>query len=156
MPGAKRRKAIAALLFAQAALFGWGCLLTLGFLVTRTGDPRLLNQLQLWIEQGGGFAAAGLLAVFILRGSRLALYGTVALGAISSLLDLGLAVIVAFWAGPLALTYVFFFSLPSVPSGVVAIPVLILSLSLFIEDRRLRQATVPAPSPGASQPHSPV
>jgi hypothetical protein len=136
MPGSKRRKAIAVLLFAQAALFGWGLVVTVAFLVSRTGDQNLVNQLELAIEQAAGFAVSALLAVLNWRGSRPALYGTAVFSGISLLIDLALAAIELMWAGPYALIFLLFFPLPSVPIGVVAIPVLILSLTLIREERR--------------------
>jgi hypothetical protein len=71
--------------------------------------------------------------VFTLRGLRLALYGTAAISAASSVIDLGLAGIELFWAGPLAFLYLLFFPLPNVLLGAVAIPVFVLSLSLIRE-----------------------
>jgi hypothetical protein len=133
MAGSKRRKAIAVLLFAQAALFGWGGAVTALFVVSGTGDSSLSNQLQLAIEQAAGFAVCAVLAVFTLRGLRLALYGTAAISAASSVIDLGLAGIELFWAGPLAFLYLLFFPLPNVLLGAVAIPVFVLSLSLIRE-----------------------
>jgi hypothetical protein len=141
MPGSKRRKAISVLLFAQAALFGWGLVVTVGFLVSRTGDQNLVNQLELAIEQGAGFAVSALLAVLNWRGSRPALYGTAVFSGISLLIDLGLAAIELMWAGPYALVFLLFFPLPSVPIGIVAIPVLMLSLTLIRDARRQRQPT---------------
>jgi hypothetical protein len=141
MPGSKRRKAIAVLLFAQAALFGWGLVVTVAFLMSRTGDQDLLAQLELAIEQAAGFAVSALLAVLNWRGSRPALYGTAVFSGISLLIDLGLAAIELMWAGPYALIFLLFFPLPSVPIGIVAIPVLILSLTLIRDARRQRQPT---------------
>ena len=141
MPGSKRRKAIAVLLFAQAALFGWGLVVTVAFLVSRTGDQNLVNQLELAIEQAAGFAISALLAVLNWRGSQPALYGTAVFSGISLLIDLGLAAIELMWAGPYALVFLLFFPLPSVPIGIVAIPVLILSLTLIRDARRQRQPT---------------
>jgi hypothetical protein len=40
------------------------------------------------------------------------------------------------WAGPYALIFLLFFPLPSVPIGVVAIPVFMLSLTVIREVRR--------------------
>jgi hypothetical protein len=136
MHGSKRRWAIAALLFVQAVLFGWGCMVTASFIVTRSGDPNLSGQLQLGIEQAAGSAVTGVLAVFILRGSRRALYATAAVATISFLIDLALATILLVWIGPLAILYLLFFPLPTVPLGVVAVSVLILSLSLIAQNRR--------------------
>jgi hypothetical protein len=136
MPGSKRRKAISVLLFAQAALFGWGLVVTVAFLLSRTGDQNLFNQLELSIEQAAGFAVSGLLAVLNWRGSRPALYGTAVFSGISLLIDLALAAIELMWAGPYALIFLLFFPLPSVPIGVVAIPVFMLSLTVIREVRR--------------------
>jgi hypothetical protein len=136
MPGSKRRKAIAVLLFAQAALFGWGLVVTVGFFMSRTGDQTLLTHLELAIEQAAGFAVSALLAVLNWRGSRPALYGTAVFSGISLLIDVALAAIELMWAGPYALVFLLFFPLPSVPIGVVAIPVFILSLTLIRQERR--------------------
>ena len=141
MPGSKRRKAIAVLLFAQAVLFGWGLVVTVAFLVSRTGDQNLVNQLELAIEQAAGFAISALLAVLNWRGSRPALYGTAVFSGISLLIDLALAAIELMWAGPYALIFLLFFPLPSVPIGVVAIPVFVLSLTLIRDARRRTRET---------------
>src|SRR2546421_676302 len=93
MPGSKRRMAISVLLFVQAAMFGGGCVLTISFLVSRTGDPSRFNQLQPAIEQAAGFALSAILAVLASRGSRPGLYGTAAIAAFSTLIDLGFAAI---------------------------------------------------------------
>jgi hypothetical protein len=146
MPGSKRRKAIAVLLFVQAALFGWGAVLTALFVITRTGDPSLASQLQLGIQQGAALVVTVVLAVFILRGSRPALYATAVVAALSALIDLGLAGIELFWVGPVAFLYLLFFPLPSVPLGVIAIPVLVLSMSV-IRDKRVPAHNEPPPAP---------
>jgi hypothetical protein len=146
MPGSKRRKAIAGLLVVQAALFGWGAVLTALFLITRTGDPNLASQLQLGIQQGVAFVVTAVLAVFILRGSRSALYATAVVAALSTLIDVGLAGIELFWVGPLAFLYLLLFPLPSIPLGAIAIPVLVLSMSV-IRDKRLPMHNEPTRAP---------
>jgi hypothetical protein len=155
MPGSKRRKAIAVLLFAQAALFGWGLVVTVQFLMSRTGDQNLVNQLELAIEQAAGFAVSALLAVLNWRGSRPALYGTAVFSGISLLIDLALAAIELMWAGPYALIFLLFFPLPSVPIGVVAIPVFILSLTL-VWPTKSAAAAAPTPSVRRDPPESDI
>jgi hypothetical protein len=88
------------------------------------------------------------LAVSTLRGSRSALYATAVVAALSTLIDVGLAAIELFWFGPLAFLYLLFFPLPSVPLGVIAIPVLVLSMSL-IRDKRLPTHDEPTPAPSS-------
>jgi hypothetical protein len=132
------------LLFAQAALFFWGGLVTSMYVASRLGNPNLPDQVQLGIKQGAGFAVCAVLAVFNWRGSRRALYATAVISAVSSLVDLGLATILFVWVGPLAFLYLLFYPLPYVPLGVVAIPVVILSLSVI--GRGIRDPRVPAPA----------
>lgn len=146
MPGSKRRKAVAFLLFVQAALFGWGFLVTALFVVTRTGDPSQSDQLQLGIQQGVACAVGALLAVYTWRGSRQALYAVAAIAAVSTLIDVGLFGIELLAIGPLAFLYLFFLPLPSVPLGAIAIPVLVLSISV-IREKRLPAHNEPTRAP---------
>jgi len=142
MPGSRRRTAIAVLWFAQAALFGWGAVVTALFLLTRTGDPNLINQILLAIEQAAGFATCTLLAIFTLSGSRAALYGSMVIAGLSVLIELGFAGIAVFGVGPFAFLYLLFVPLPNAPIGAVAIPVLVLSLTLLGTQRTSESTAV--------------
>ena len=135
-PKPKRRKAIAALLVVQSAMFGWGCLVAVVILLSGPGHPELPNQLRVAIEAAAGSAVSALLATFTLRGSRTALYATAVLAGLSTVIDLGVFAIELLWMGPFAVLYLLFYPLPNVPLGAVAIPILILSLNLIAEGRR--------------------
>jgi hypothetical protein len=70
-----------------------------------------------------------------------------ALAAISVLFDL-IFIAVEFVAfGPLALYFLVVFPLPTVPPALIALPVLILSVSVILDDRHLKRKAAPAPSP---------
>jgi len=140
----KRRQAIAVLLWLQSAMFGWGCIIAVSIFVSGPGHPELPNQLVVAIEEAAGVAVTALLAVFTLRGSRPALYATSVFALVSSLFGLAFAALEAIWIGPLALLYLLFYPLPHVPLGAVAIPVLILSLSVIREMQGAARASVPA------------
>lgn len=155
VPGSKRRKAIALLIFLQALLFGSTTPIGTYTLQFAFGDSTLgllgpgwhSTEGELALEQVFALAVALIVGVLIWRGLPFALYCVAALAAISVLFDL-IFVAVEFVAfGPLALYFLVVFPLPTVPPALIALPVLILCVSVIFDDRRLKRKAAPAPSP---------
>jgi hypothetical protein len=113
----------------------------------RDGDPNLGGQGQLAIEQAAIVAVATSLGVFVWRGLPFAPNSVAVLAALSTLVDLGFAVIVGLWIGPLSILYLLFYPLSTVPPGIIAIPILILSLAVIAESRRGNAAPAPGQAP---------
>jgi hypothetical protein len=145
MPGSKRRKVIAVLIFLQALLFGSTTPVgtyTLQFAfgkdaVGHLGPGWHGTEGELALEQVFALAVAIVVGVLIWRGLPSALYSVAALAAISVLFDL--IFIAAQWVqfGPFALLFLVIFPLPTVPPAAIGIPVLILSASIMREMWRL-------------------
>jgi hypothetical protein len=141
MPGSKRRKVIAVLIFLQALLFGSTTPVgtyTLQFAfgkdaVGHLGPGWHGTEGELALEQVFALAVAIIVGVLIWRGLPSALYAVAALAAISVLFDL--IFIAAQWVqyGPIALLFLVIFPLPTVPPAGIGIPVLILSASIMRE-----------------------
>ena len=91
-------------------------------------------------------AASIVVAALVWRGLPFAIYSTAALSAISVIFDVGFALQFLLLGWP-AILFLFFFPLPTVPPAVIAIPVLILSLTLIVDNRRVK-----APAPAQSNP----
>ena len=80
-------------------------------------------------------------AALVWRGLPFAIYSTAALAAISVIFDIGFALQFLLLGWP-AILFLFFFPLPTVPPAVIAIPVLVLSLSLILSNgTSFRQCT---------------
>jgi hypothetical protein len=141
MPGSKRRKVIAALIFLQAILFGSTTPVgtyTLQFAfgkdaVGHLGPGWHSTEGELALEQVFALAVALVVGVLIWRGLPSALSAVAALAAISVLFDL--IFIAAQWVqfGPIALLFLVIFPLPTIPPAAIGIPVLILSASIMLE-----------------------
>src|ERR1700694_1272068 len=144
MRGTKRRRAIATLIFLQAILFGATTPIgNYSLIHFTTGNPTLsgvegpgwrLSEGQLHFDQV--FALAALVG----RGLRVAISSTAALAAISVIFDVGFALQFLLLGWP-AILFLFFFPLPTVPPAVIAVPVLILSLTLIVDNRRVKAPT---------------
>jgi hypothetical protein len=155
MPGSKRRKVIAVLVFLQAILFGSTTPVgtyTLQFAfgpdaVGHLGPGWHSTEGELALEQVFALAVAIIVGVLIWRGLPSAFYAVAALAAISVLFDL--IFIAAEWVqfGPMALLFLVIFPLPTVPPAGIGIPVLILSASIMRE--MWRHAHPPAGRRGA-------
>src|SRR4030081_3448331 len=155
IPGSTRRKVIAILIFLQALLFGSTTPIGTYTLQFAFGNSSLRalgpgwhsTEGELALEQVFALAVALIVGVLIWRGLPFALYCVAALAAISVLFDV-IFVAVEFVAfGPLALYFLVVFPLPTVPPAAIAVPVLILSVSVILDDRHLKRKAAPAPSP---------
>ncbi|HET9924620.1 MAG TPA: hypothetical protein VFS98_10925 [Methylomirabilota bacterium] len=141
MPGPKRRKVIAVLIFLQALLFGSTTPVgtyTLQFAfgkdaVGHLGPGWHATEGELALEQVFALAVAIIVGVLIWRGLPAALHSVAALAALSVLFDL--IFIAAQWVqfGPIALLFLIIFPLPTVPPAAIGIPVLILSASIILD-----------------------
>lgn len=148
MPGSKRRKVIALLIFLQALLFGSTTPIGTYTLQFAFGDSTLgllgpgwhATEGELALEQVFALAVAIIVGVLIWRGLPFALYCVAALAAISVLFDLIFIAVEFVMFGPLALFFLIVFPLPTVPPALIALPVLILSISVILEARRTRPA----------------
>src|SRR5260370_24567715 len=120
MPGSKRRKAIAILIFLQAILFGVttpiGNYSLLQFIARDptfggvSGPGWQLNQSELNFDQGFGLAVAIVVAVLVWRGLPFAVYSTAALAALGALYGLIYTSAALLVLRPRALSFLFFFS----------------------------------------------
>ena len=145
MRGTKRRRAIAILIFLQAILFGATTPIgNYSLIHFTTGNPTLsgvegpgwrLSEGQLNFDQVFALAASIVVAALVWRGLPFAIYSTAALAAISVVFDVGFALQFLLLGWP-AILFLFFFPLPTVPPAVIAIPVLLLSITLILENRR--------------------
>jgi hypothetical protein len=159
--GAKRRKVIALFIFMQALLFGATTPIgTYSVLESTFGDTshglvgsgwRLPDD-QLAFDQVFALAIALVVAALVWRGLPFAVYSTAALAALSVLFDVVFVAIEAVSFGPLALIFLLLFPLPTVPPALIAVPVLILTISVIVDDRRLKRAAAPAPAPVHTDP----
>ena len=156
MRGTKRRRAIAILIFLQAVLFG--ATTTIGnysLIHFTTGNPTLsgvegpgwrLSEGQLNFDQVFALAVSIVVAALVWRGLPFAIYSTAALAAMSVVFDVGFALQFLLLGWP-AILFLFFFPLPTVPPAVIAVPVLVLSLLLILDNRRVSRAPATARAP---------
>jgi hypothetical protein len=145
MRGTKRRRAMAILIFLQAILFGATTPIgNYSLIHFTTGNPTLsgvegpgwrLSEGQLNFDQVFALAASIVVATLVWRGLPFAIYSTAALAAISVVFDVGFALQFLLLGWP-AILFLFFFPLPTVPPAVIAIPVLLLALTLILDNRR--------------------
>ncbi|GAC1504217.1 MAG: hypothetical protein NVS1B3_00500 [Candidatus Dormibacteraceae bacterium] len=151
MAGSRRRKVIALYIFLQALLFGATTPIgTYSVLESTFGDTSLgivgagwrVPGDQLAFDQVFALAGALIVGALVWRGLPFALYSTAALAAMSVLFDLVFVAAEAISFGPRALVFLLFFPLPTVPPALIAIPVLVLSLSVILDTRR----ATPAPA----------
>jgi hypothetical protein len=155
MRGTKRRRAIAILIFLQAVLFGATTPIgNYSLIHFTTGNPTLsgvegpgwrLSEGQLNFDQVFALAVSVVVAALVWRGLPFAIYSTAALAAISVIFDVGFALQFLLLGWP-AILFLFFFPLPTVPPAIIAVPVLLLSLSVILTNRR-----APAPKPTMAQ-----
>src|ERR1700687_6048803 len=160
MPGSKRRKAIAILIFLQAILFGSttpiGNYSLLQFIAADptfgkvTGPGWQLNQGELNFDQVFGLAVAIVVGVLVWRGLPFAIYSTAALAALGALYGLGYTGAEVLVVGRPATSLLFFFPLPTVPPSAITIPVLLLALSVIADNRSLARGQARAPLPANS------
>src|SRR6266478_186183 len=120
MPGSKRRKAIAILIFLQAILFG---------VTTPIGNYSLLQFIARDPTFGGVSGPGWQLNQGELNFDQV----------------FGLAVFIV--VGPRALSFLFFFPLPTVPPTAIAIPVLLLALAVIIHNRNVARGQGREPLP---------
>src|ERR1700682_3374053 len=145
MRGTKRRRTIAILIFLQAILFGATTPIgNYSLIHFTTGNPTLsgvegpgwrLSEGQLNFDQVFALAASIVVAALVWRGLPFAIYSTAALASISVIFNVGFALQFLLLGWP-AILFLFFFPLPTVPPAVIAIPVLVLSITLILENRR--------------------
>jgi hypothetical protein len=148
VPGSKRRKAIALLIFLQALLFGSTTPIGTYTLQFAFGDSTLgllgpgwhSTEGELALEQVFALAVALIVGVLIWRGLPFALYCVAALAAISVLFDVIFIAVEFVSFGMLALYFLVVFPLPTVPPALIALPVLILSVSVSLDIRRAKPA----------------
>jgi hypothetical protein len=155
MPGSKRRKAIAILIFIQAILFGSttpiGNYSLLQFIATDptfggvSGPGWQLNQSELNFDQVFGLAVAIVVGVLVWRGLPFAVYSTAALAALGALYGVIYTIAEFMTVGPRALSFLFFFPLPTVPPTAIAIPVLLLALAVIVHNRSVARQSAPEP-----------
>src|ERR1700674_1311772 len=156
MRGTKRRRAIATLIFLQAILFGATTNIgNYSLIHFTTGNPTLsgvegpgwrLGEGQLNFDQVFALAASIVVAALVWRGLPFAIYSTAALAAISVIFDVGFALQFLLLGWP-AILFLFFFPLPTVPPAVIAVPVLILSLTLIVDNRHPSRTPATAQAP---------
>jgi hypothetical protein len=159
MPGSKRRKAIAILIFLQAILFGSttpiGNYSLLQFIAADptfgkvSGPGWNLNQSELNFDQVFGLAVAIVVAVLVWRGLPFAVYSTAALAALGALYGLVYTGAELLVVGSRAVSFLFFFPLPTVPPSAITIPVLLLALSVIAETRSVARVSAPEPLPAS-------
>ena len=159
MPGSKRRKAIAILIFVQAILFGSttpiGNYSLLQFIATDptfggvSGPGWQLNQSELNFDQVFGLAVAIVVGVLVWRGLPFAVYSTAALAALGALYGVIYTIAEFMIVGPRALSFLFFFPLPTVPPTAIAIPVLLLALAVIVHNRSVTRQTAREPLPAS-------
>ena len=157
MPGPKRRTVIGILIFVQAILFGSTTPVgNYSLLHLNAGNPTFsglegpgwrVNAGQLGFDQVFALAAAIIIGVLVWRGLPFALYSTAALAALSVVYGMAYTGAELLVVGPRALFFLLFFPLPTVPPSVIALPVLILAVSVILENRR-----VPVRSPRNRRP----
>jgi hypothetical protein len=147
--GSKRRKIIALFIFMQALLFGATTPIgTYSVMESTFGDTTfgLLGSGwrvpgdQLAFDQVFALAGAIVVAALVWRGLSFAVYSTAALAAMSVFFDLIFVAVEAVSFGPLALFFLILFPLPTVPPALIALPILILCISVIIDQRRATPA----------------
>jgi hypothetical protein len=152
VPAPNRRKVIALFIFMQALLFGSTTPIgTYSVLESTFGDTTFgligsgwrVPDDQLAFDQVFALAGAIVVAALVWRGLPFAVYSTAALAAVSVVFDLIFVIFEFVSFGPLALFFLILFPLPTVPPALIAVPVLILSISVILEARRMR----PKPAP---------
>ena len=139
MPGSKRRKAIALLIFLQALLFGSTTPIGTYTLQFAFGNSTLgvlgpgwhATEGELALEQVFALAVAIIVGVLVWRGLPF---------------DLIFISVEFVMFGPLALFFLVIFPLPTVPPAAIGIPVLILSVSVILDIRKSAQASAPVPA----------
>jgi hypothetical protein len=146
---------MAILIFLQAILFGATTPIgNYSLIHFTTGNPTLsgiegpgwrLSEGQLNFDQVFALAASIVVAALVWRGLPFAIYSTAALAAISVVFDVGFALQFLLLGWP-AILFLFFFPLPTVPPAVIAIPVLLLSLTLILDNRRVPAAAQKNPA----------
>jgi hypothetical protein len=160
VPGPRRRKLIALLIFLQAVLFGSTTPIGTYTLQFAFGDTVLgdlgpgwhSTEGQLAFQQVFALAVAIIVGVLVWRGLQFAVYSVAALAAISVLFDLVFIAVEFVMFGPLALFFLIVFPLPTVPPAAIALPVLILSMSVVLENWRLTRKGVSKPLEVAGRP----
>jgi hypothetical protein len=157
MVGTKRRRIIALFIFMQALLFGATTPIgTYSVFESTFGDASLgivgsgwkVPGDQLAFDQVFALLAAIVVAGLVWRGLPFAVYSTAALAVMSVVFD---TIFVAFEAasfGPLAFLFLIFFPLPTVPPALLALPILVLSLSVIIDNRKLTRKANLSAEPG--------
>lgn len=149
--GSKRRKIIALFIFMQALLFGATTPIgTYSVMASTFGDTTFglmgsgwrVPDDQLAFDQVFALGGALVVAALVWRGLPFAVYSTAALSALSVLFDLIFVAVEAVSFGPLALFFLILFPLPTVPPALIALPTLILCISVIIDQRR----ATPAPA----------
>jgi len=151
VPGSKRRKVIAILIFLQALLFGSTTPIGTYTLQFAFGDSTLgllgpgwhATEGELALEQVFALAVAIVVGVLVWRGLPFALYCVAALAAISVLFDLIFISVEFVMFGPLALFFLVIFPLPTVPPAAIGIPVLLISASVIQDMRRATRTSAP-------------
>src|ERR1700687_5872093 len=152
MPGSRRRKVIAILIFLQAILFGsttpvgtytLQCAFGKGA-VGNLGPGWHATEGDLALQQVFALAVAIIVGVLIWRGLPFALYCVAALAAVIALFALIFTAVEFVAYGPMALLFLIISPLPTVPPAAIGLPVLILSLSVMLDIRRAARANTHA------------
>src|ERR1700682_3236037 len=158
MVGQKRRRVIALFIFMQALLFGATPPIgTYSVFESTFGDASLgivgsgwkVPGDQLAFDQVFALAGALVVAALVWRGLPFAVYSTAALAVMSVVFDVIFVAFEAVSFGPLAFLFLIFFPLPTVAPALLALPSLVLSLSVIIDTRRATQKAAPQQAPQA-------
>jgi len=96
-----------------------------------------------------GLAVAIVVAVLVWRGLPFAVYSTAALAALGALYGLVYTGAEFLVVGPRALSFLFFFPLPTVPPTAIAIPVLLLALAVIVHNRSVVRESSREPLPAS-------
>jgi hypothetical protein len=94
-----------------------------------------------------GLAVAIVVGVLVWRGLPFAVYSTAALAALGAIYGLVYTGAEFLVVGPRALSFLFFFPLPTVPPSAITIPVLLLALSVIAENRSFVRGQAREPLP---------
>ncbi len=140
MLASKRRVGVAILLFLQALLFGY----YVAFMVDSAQDVASIEVGFLTV------ACAVVLGIFAWRGSLIAVIVSMIVSVIEIMLAAALTFLFLLW-GPTALLYLLAVPAPLVAPGVLALPTLILCMTVLAAGRSARpiQAIPPAGPPAA-------
>jgi hypothetical protein len=150
--GSKRRRIIALFIFMQALLFGATTPIgTYSVMESTFGDTTFgvlgagwrVPGDQLAFDQVFALAGALVVAALVWRGLPFAVYSTAALAALSVFFDLVFVAVEAVSFGPLALFFLILFPLPTVPPALIALPILVLSISVILDNQRAKPAQSP-------------